>query len=601
MKIKIYFTLIILSISLSAAFPQEDNRTELLFKTGIQEFESGNYIKAEEIFSSLVENMPAHARITISQLMWGKTLYQLGNYSSAINVLEEMVSRYPDSDYIDDARYTLGNCYYRLKKYNSSVREFLWLTDHSKSKTFQENGRKLSLQIIESNLSMKEIERLHAEMKGESSSALLTIKLAQRLGHSGKKEKAISILNTFTKEKPKNPYNTIIREVIRNLKSDQTQVDIKVGVILPLSSQFTEQAEGVLAGIQFAQMEYNDKASQKIDLIIQDTEGSIMRCIKLTRNMVQDDRVISIIGELESEITASVAPIADVHAIPVIPPLAAENGLAALSDYIFQVNGDLSQRGRYLAEYAVKEKGHKTFATLSPADNYGKEITDAFTETVDRLGGEIVAQKWYYENTQDLARQFESIRELGFKRMNKDSLIEAYTEDMTDFQKSRFREEVIPVTSIDGIFMPVYTEDIQYVIPQFAYANISAQIFGGQYWYEIDELRKKNVAAHVEDIIFISDFYLDDFRSDFQAFKTRFRKAMGKTPGVMALAGYDAFSLIASAVRNKAMTREEVRDYLDDLANFKAKRGTITFRNNERVNSGQRIISFKNGRFQLME
>lgn len=601
MKIKIYVTLIILSISLSAAYPQEGNKAELLFKTGIQEFESGNYIKAEEIFSSLVESMPAHARITISQLMWGKTLYQLENYSSAINVLEEMISRYPDSDYIDDARYTLGNCYYRLKKYNSSVREFLWLTDHSKSKTFQENGRNLSLQIIESNLSLSEIERLHAEMKGESSSALLTIKLAQRLGHSGKKDKALSLLRKFTKEKPKNPYNSIIQEVIRNLKSDQTQVEIKVGVILPLSSQFTEQAEGVLAGIQYAQREYNDKASQKIDLIIQDTEGSIMRCIKLTRNMVQDDRVIAIIGELESEITASIAPIADAHSIPVIPPLAAENGLAALSDYIFQVNGDLAQRGRYLAEYAVKEKGHKTFATLSPADNYGKEITDAFTETVDRLGGEIVAQKWYYENTQDLARQFESIRELGFKRMNKDSLIEAYTEDMTDFQKGRFREEVIPVTSIDGIFLPVYTEDIQYVIPQFAYANIRSQIFGGQYWYEIEELRKKNVASHVEDIIFISDFYLDDFRSDFQAFKTRFRKAMGKTPGVMALSGYDAFSLIASAVQNRMMTREEVRDYLDGLADFKAKRGTITFKNNERVNSGQRIISFKNGRFQLMK
>ena len=64
-----------------------------------------------------------------------------------------------------------------------------------------------------------------------------------------------------------------------------------------------------------------------------------MTCIKAARDLALDERVIGIIGELESEKTASIAPIAEYNRIPLIAPVASDNGLAALSEFLFQING----------------------------------------------------------------------------------------------------------------------------------------------------------------------------------------------------------------------------------------------------------------------
>ncbi len=571
------------------------------FNKGISEYQLGKYASAKALFLRLVNHIPPHQQITSSYLMLAKSQYRLKEYENTLVTLINFITTYPQTDYMDDARYLMGNCLYKLGKYENSVEQFLWITDQSKNKKLLEKSRNLSLQILEDNLSKNEIESLHSTMTGESSSAILTIKLAQSYNRLGNKNRAISLLQKFNIDHPNNPYNSIVKEVIKNISARTRLSNYKVGVLLPLSSEFSEQAKGILAGVQYAQQEFNKNAKTQIELDVRDSEGSIMNCIRLVKELAEDEMVIAIVGELESEITASIVPMIDQYGVPLIPPLASANGLAALSRYVFQINGDQTTRGALFAEFAVKKMGYRTFATLAPADDYGKEMTDSFTATVDELDGIIVAQKWYYEDTQDIARQLQSIREAGFKRMNKDSLMRAYTRNLSQIQKSRFREDNIPVTSIDAIFLPIYTEDIQYIIPQFAYANIQAKILGGQYWYNIDELRKKDIFSHVSELIFVSDYFLDDFHPEFQSFKTNFRKTMGRNLDMMEYSGYDAFMVISDAMANNALSREDLRNYLENMENYKAKRGTITFKGNNRINKGQRFIKFTNGRFELVE
>ncbi|MBD3289067.1 ABC transporter substrate-binding protein [candidate division KSB1 bacterium] len=572
---------------------------ETLFSQGVNEYRLENYQKAVDIFLNLIRKYPDNQRITAIELMLGRSYYQLKKYNSAISTLRELIATYPQSNYADDSHFFIGLSFYKMDNFVSSVRELLWITDYGKDKRLVEKSRNLAIKILENNLSLDEIANLRAESVGEMSSMLLTIKLAQRWNSQGNKSKATQLLKNYIRAHSENDYISVMREVLKQIENQKVSLNLKVGVILPLSSEYAEQAQSVLAGIKYALKKFNSDSEYNVDLVIKDSEGSIISCVHSVSDLVRDDNIVAIIGELESENTASIAPIINYNAIPLIVPVASANGLAELSKFLFQVNGNLESRGELLAKYAMNVNHDSTFATMAPADQYGKDMTDSFTAAIDKLGGEIFAQKWYYGDAEDMGRQFKSIREIGFSMMNRDSLIDHYTRDMTPYQKSKFRISTIPVTTIDAVFFPIYTDDIKYVVPQFAFANVRAQIYGGQYWYDLDELRNKNIVSHVDSLTFVSDYYLDEIDPEFRNFRADFRKEIGTTPGLMDYYGYDAMSIILDAIKNDATTREAIKNHLNNLDNFMGIRGPINFKNNQRVNTGQRIIMFVNGRFIL--
>jgi len=285
--------------------------------------------------------------------------------------------------------------------------------------------------------------------------------------------------------------------------------------------------------------------------------------------------------------------------IPLVTPTTSGHGVTTLNDYTFQVNSDIETRGRKLAEYAIQDLGLKTFATLSPTDDYGRQMTDSFCLTVENLGGTVVTQKWYYPGTEDVGRQFKAIREVGFSMMNRDSLIKYYTKDMNEIQERRFDEEEIPVTSIDGVFLPCYTEEMKFIGPQFAYVNVKSQLFGGEYWYEPEELRK--VEKYVDGIIFCSGYFINDTDHEFISFKNDFRQTMKRSPDVMELYGFDAMNVLIEAISHNSLTREDVANYLRKLENFHGIRGSVSLNQNNRVNSDVRLLSYKNRRIELVK
>jgi len=567
---------------------------EVSFSEGVNEYRNGNYEKATQIFEELLNHSPVHQRITAVYLMLAKCHYKLASYKKAISILNEFINKFPKSNYIDDAHYTMGFCYYELGEYINSLNEFLYIADHGKEKKLIEKSRNYALRIIENNIAFNELQRIMENTTGEMSSAILTIKLSQRFLAYGDRDRAIMLLQNFVQQHPQNPYLSTFKQLLSRTHISVPSEEVIIGVILPLSGEYHEQAKAVLAGIQYAQKKFNDKSNVRINLVIKDSEGDMVKLVKAAQELAKDDRIVAIIGELERDKTVAIAAAINDLNIPLIAPTTSGNGVASLNEYTFQANCDLENRGHILAKYAIEELKLKTFATLAPADNHGKDMTDSFTSTVDQLGGKIIAQKWYYTDAQDLKRQFNSIRELGFNLVNKDSLIRHYSREL-----DVFKVEKVPVTSIDGIFFPCYTEEIQYIAPQFAFANIKAQIIGGEYWNDIDKLRSNQ--TYVDGIIFCSGYYFDETNPEFIKFRNDFRLVMKRTPEVMESYGYDAMSVLIDAIAQKQTTRGGIREHLDSLENFPGLRGPITFKGNNRVNSEIRILTYKNGRIEALK
>lgn len=572
---------------------------EMIFSRGVNEYRNSDYMAANRTFEELQNEFPNHQRITAVRFMVGKCLYKLGAYKKSLNAFSDLIKEFPTSNYVDDAHFSMGHIYYNLGQYTNSLNEFLFVADNAKEKKLVENSRNLALKIIDNNIEIEEVKQLQERSIGETASAILTIKLAQRYSQRGEREKAISLLQNFVRQHPENPYLSSVQGVLNRVGVTQESDGIKIGVILPLSGEYAAQARSVLDGIIYAQKKFNASNGTNVELVIKDSEGDIVKLVKSAQELAKDGYVSAIIGELEREKTVVISAVTTDFNIPIVAPTTSGNGVASLNEYTFQANCDLETRSALMARYAVQTCSLKTFATLAPADNYGKDMTDAFTAMVDQLGGKIVAQKWYYVGTEDLKRQFDSIRELGFKMMNKDSLIEEYTKDMTDFQKRRFREGSIPVTSIDGIFIPCYSDEIDYIAPQFAFTNVRAQIFGGEYWYDEDRLRKNQ--KYLDGMVFSSGYFTDETNTDFIKFRNDFRMVMKKTPDILVGYGIDAIGVILDAIKNKKTTRDDIRKHLDELDNYQGFRGPITFLGNKRVNSEILFLKYLDGKLKQIE
>jgi hypothetical protein len=257
----------------------------------------------------------------------------------------------------------------------------------------------------------------------------------------------------------------------------------------------------------------------------------------------------------------------------------------------------------------------KRFALLAPADRYGLAMRDGFVEKVETLGGKILTEVLYFEGAQDLEQyistQLKGVRRVGIEQMVTDSLIvivpKETLEEMNEAEERPspnrlYVSQEIPelvdsvalaVTSIDGIFLPVYSEDLPFVMPQLAYYNINAKIFGGTYWYNTEILDQNQ--SYVDGAVFLSDTYVNPANFQYHTFRDQYRSAMGNTPEQMEIYGYDTASLLLHVAREKTLSRDEIRERLAHLKQFEGIRGNLGF-NEERINPYLRLLQYRVGK-----
>ncbi len=585
---------------------------EDLFKQGVQRYRAGDYAGAYEIFVRLVNYPRPHHRATAALLMEGRTLYKLGRYDQAISELRRLIEEFPASTYVDDAHYVIGNSFYRLGSFQQAVSEWLWVFDNSDAPPLVERSEKLAASVMENKLGRQDLLDLRKKVRGQRSLGLVTLELAMADFRSGASGRGLSVLKEYAEKHPDSPFLSRIQEILSN-PSFRAGGAPRVGVILPLTGFYAEQGTAMLRGIDFARLQHKD-GDASIELEVRDSEGRMIPTLRAAQQLCNDPDVLAIIGELEPDLTAGVAAVAVEREVPHLSPTSDEVGLAALGPYVFQMTPDLAAKAAALARYAFQELGLRTFATLSPTDYYGFKMTEVFTAEVDRLGGRIVSQTWYYEGALDFRRQLKQIREAGLRLALEDSLrqtgetwsktaIDSLWEEInrdyrsqSDNDEDMIESDEIPVRSIDGIFIPVLaSKEIAYIAPQLAGVRIEAQILGGDYWNDLDVLRSKQIRRHVNGTVFVSGTYWDPNDPAYSRFRRDYRMAMGTTPSKWDIYGYDAMGVLLKALSSGARSRQQLRDALADTDSYQGVEGEISFRGSHRVNHRVYILQFRDG------
>jgi branched-chain amino acid transport system substrate-binding protein len=581
---------------------------ESYFYEGLILFRNGQYEQAKLKFILAVADPQQNRRITASYLMLAKTFLKIGDSGSANKYASLLVQDYPNSRYVGDALATLAESSYQSGDKNEALSQFLSAIEQKESKPLTSYCEKMANQIVDSGVSSGSLEKLLETKKSQVAQSWITLWLARTYYSMGQKDKADEIIDKFLKNKPDARFATAAQKM-KLIPTGDLMSPVRIGIILPLNGYFSREAWDMLRGIAFAIKEQEHLEAQ-VELFVKDSRGTLVGTIDAAKSLF-DLGVNLIIGELEGDKSTALAGLCSQANVPLIVPVATENGISSVGPAIFQANNNFETRGKAIADYAVNQLNLQTFATLAPADDYGHSLADAFANRVDSLRGTIIAQQWYYPGTNDFKRQFMAIREAGFRYALRDTLrsrgmatsqeaVQALFEKMDKKAVEKSEDKLgliestnIPVTAIDGIFLPIYDDEISLVAPQFALANINTQPLGGDNWLNEDALRRQR--NYINGIVFISGHYISEIDPEFRNFQNKFRLATATSPGMMAIYGYDIMHVLALAIEAGNRQSEDIIHYLENMEKTKVLGGEIVFNKTEHVNDAVILLMFKDG------
>ena len=598
----------VIAFSAASALLGQTDDIHNRFDQGLVHYRNSDFQQSRQIFADIAKQKENNPLITSAIIMSAKAALSLEQYDEAIDAARLLLDNYPESRYRAHAHYVRACANYQQRNYSAAVEDFTYAIEFAETNELVRLAESTATNIVVGYIGKSNLDQIYSSYSWKKAQPILTIWRAHFAGKYGEPEKAKQMLATFIASDPEARYKIIAKELSINELSTQS-APFRIGIIQPLSGYFAAESRDFLKGLAFS-IQKHKGASSKIQLVLKETNGGIVETIKVAGELLNENVDLVITG-LEGQKSAAAAGILQQARIPVIIPVSTDNNLAQLGDYVFQINSDLETRGSQIANYASKSLHMKNFATLSPADDYGSALTDAFTNTIDKMGGTIISQQWYYPGTSDFSRQLESIREAAFRYAYRDS-IRAWGMDVNmariDSIYARFDRRVridsedneslskftdIAARSIDGFFLPIYEEDIPYIASQFALYNIKARLLGGDSWNNADLLR--NQQRYVNGVVLFAGHYVNEADLNYINFIRDFRIATASSPGTMAIYGYNIMNLILDGIDKGNATANEMTAYLKGVSNFKGLGTGISFQANNRVNSAVNILQFQDG------
>lgn len=598
---------------------------EELFQRGLTLYNTGQYRQANLLFKELSGGAKLtrwHQRASVALYMNASSAFHLGQYVQASENLHQLFDNFPTSKYVEFGHALLGAILFKQERFAEAAREFLWVVDNGTRAELVNRDTQHARSVLADYLSSEQLQQLQWSVAGDESQALIVLQMARNQIAVGDRDAASKTIEAFKKSYPQSKFLEELTALLTT-SAQKLPAVAHVGVVLPLSGEFAKEGTSLYQGIKYAFDAFRrDKNRQTpVSLIVKDSGSNMLQALKGTQALLQDPSVIALIGELETDISGGIAALAQTAAVPIVVPTATANDLTAIGENVFQANADLESKGSFLARYAIEQMGLRTFVTIAPQDDYGRQMTDGFTAEVDRLGGQILAQKWYYEAPEDLSRHFKSIREIAFRRFLQDSLVaggksltdinlnaewRAYDEHFKEERQKKNKEGMVEsmdvsVTNIDAIFLPVYGDEVGTIARQVSYFNIRAQILGGEHWYVSDLDKSRELQRYVSGAVFVSDYFVNPDDAQFRQLRTDFRLRTGHSPERWEIFGIDAARLVLSAFGSGVQTRNQMRQALASTQNFVALRGRIAFHANERMNHYLNLVQIRQNKFEKLQ
>lgn len=295
---------------------------------------------------------------------------------------------------------------------------------------------------------------------------------------------------------------------------------IKIGSIQDLSGGMAAAGKATKWGSEYAVKKINDAGGingNKLELVTYDVKGDPKEAIAAYKRLVEQDKVVAVIGPGLSNIGIPLSPIAEEMKVPVVAHFMDERATTNEQTgkawkYTYLAEPSCNQQAEAIASYSVEKLGVKTVGILADNSNaYSMTHAEPFKKYVESKGVKVTAFETFGKDAKDYKAQLSKII----------------------------------ATNPDAIFVPAYVQQNALAYKQARQLGYKGLIVGNNtYAPPFDTLTE---GTDLKDlyIIFNVDFGGDYAKELAQAYKDANN---GESPLPNAAFGYDNICLVANAL-----------------------------------------------------
>lgn len=314
---------------------------------------------------------------------------------------------------------------------------------------------------------------------------------------------------------------------------------------------------------------------RKLELVVKDTGGSPEKAVSFAKQLIEEDKVLAIIGPSTSGETMQIKGLCEENKMPLVSCAAAETIVNPVAKYVFKVPQKDSQAVTWIFR-TMKDMGITNIAILTSTEGFGVAGKKQLETMAPSEGITILADEVYDKQATDLTDVLTKVKG--------NSSVQAVV-----------NWSIVPAQSIVaknmkqlGLDVPLFQShgfgNLKYV----QQAGVAAEgiLFPASRLLVVDDLpdshpQKKLLAAYKKD-------YEERYKEDVSTFGGH---------------GYDALMVVVEALK-KAGTpdREKVRDAIENLKGFVGTAGVFNFSPTDHTGldlNAFEMLTVKDGKFTI--
>jgi len=342
-------------------------------------------------------------------------------------------------------------------------------------------------------------------------------------------------------------------------------IKAKIGVISILTGQGAAYGEAITNGIKLARDEVNAKGEVLIDLSVEDSSGKQEQALAAAQKLINSENVVAIIGPTLSNEMFAAGPEADASGVPIMGTSTTAKGIPQIGKFVFRNSMPESQAIPASVGQAVKKYNIRKVALL-----YGND--DAFTKS-----------------------GFDTMKEVA-------ETLKLTIVTIQEFQKGQadYKAQLTKIASLapDAVLCSALYNEGGVILAQARKMGLKVPFVGGNGFNSPKVIEIAKEAA--EGLIVATPWFGEKNDPKVKAFSAKYEKAYGKKPDQFAAQAYDAFYIMANALKAAGTAdRAKLRDALAATKNFQGVVGNFSFDAERDVVMTPSVLIVKGGKFAI--
>ena len=341
---------------------------------------------------------------------------------------------------------------------------------------------------------------------------------------------------------------------------------IKIGVYLPLTGQNAFGGQLELEGVKLAHQEMPTVLGRPVELVVVDNKSDKVEAANAVKRLIERDKVVAFIGTYGSSLAMAGAEIGEKAGVPGVGTSCTNPLVTQGKKYYFRACFIDPYQGAAAATYAHDSLGAKKAAVLMDMTNdYAVGLSNFFTRSFKKLGGEVVANLKYSSGDQDFTAQ---LTELIAKNP-------------------------------DVVFMPAYFAEGAIIMKQARELGAKFRLMGGDAMDNPDTVKLGGKA--VEGFLhttFPYDPTMANMSEEAKRFTEAWKKAYpDKDTNVNGALGYNCYFLIMDAIKRAGKAEPEaIAKALAETVELPTALGKLSINETHDAEMPVGIIEYKDGK-----